>query len=199
MTALDLGTTGKAVARNVARRRQTMGYTYAGLETRLENAGHKIPVMGLRRIEASARNVTVDDLLALAIALETSPYALLSSADGPPYGTGVPSDANATEFSFWLKGELSSFELSDRLPFWHWRYETLKNDLIRHKKHVERVRETFEDDLDYVSIRQALVAAIEKVDYTERNLEEARRVCTQLLDAIPADGDPYLRKAFELE
>jgi transcriptional regulator with XRE-family HTH domain len=70
-----LGPTGHQVAENVKRLRGAM--TYRELSDRLDQLGRPIPVLGLSRIENAARRVDADDLVALAVALDVSPAALL--------------------------------------------------------------------------------------------------------------------------
>lgn len=55
---------------------------YKTLTELLEKAGHPIAPLGLRRIEAGERRVSVDDLVALAVVFDVSPLTLLLPADG---------------------------------------------------------------------------------------------------------------------
>ncbi|WP_176475337.1 helix-turn-helix domain-containing protein [Kocuria sp. WN036] len=92
MKELELGGTGQTVRENVKRLRG--GMQYKALSEKLAELGHAIPPLGLRRIETGARRVTVDDLVALAVALDVSPLTLLLPADGSRFAasplTGVP-------------------------------------------------------------------------------------------------------------
>ena len=66
------------VAENVARRRQTVGLTLAELSKRLDKEqGHPLGVTVLSKIEGGTRGIDVDDLMALAGALDTTVTALL--------------------------------------------------------------------------------------------------------------------------
>ena len=103
MKKLDLGPTGRTVAARVSQMRSSRGLTFAALSKRLGDAGHPIPALGLRRIEAGARNVSADDLMALAAALEISPVRMLVSDDWTdPLGTGLPPDLEREEFVEWV-------------------------------------------------------------------------------------------------
>lgn len=82
-----MGPTGDTVRQNVARYRKGLNLTYAQLARDLEERGHPIPPLGLRRIEAGERRVDVDDLTALALALDVNPNALLMP---PVDGSQVP-------------------------------------------------------------------------------------------------------------
>jgi transcriptional regulator with XRE-family HTH domain len=77
MKKIDPGPTALTTARNVRRFRRSRGLGYAELSRRLTDLGREIPPLGLRHLEAGARRVDVDDLVALAIALRVSPLALL--------------------------------------------------------------------------------------------------------------------------
>lgn len=75
--AIETGDTGKTVGKNLATLRKMRGYTTRQLSGVLEKAGRPIPASGITRMEAGERQVTADDLTALAIALNTSPITLL--------------------------------------------------------------------------------------------------------------------------
>jgi hypothetical protein len=74
---ISLGPIGEAVRANVEKRRGDKNLGYAKLARKLEEIGRPIPELGLRRIEEGNRRVDVDDLVALAMVLETSPITLL--------------------------------------------------------------------------------------------------------------------------
>lgn len=71
----EIGPTGQCVARNLRRLRGTT--SLRELQDKLREVGHEISASGLQKIEAGARRVDVDDLLALAVALDVNPTALL--------------------------------------------------------------------------------------------------------------------------
>lgn len=75
-----LGPTGETVRANVIALRERRNLSYAQLSRKLKTAGRAIPELGLRRIEDGDRRVDVDDLMALAEALEVWPIALLMPA-----------------------------------------------------------------------------------------------------------------------
>src|ERR1700682_3199392 len=72
-----LGPTGETVRANIQRLREARNLGYAKLYRKLEEIGRPIPELGLRRIESGTRRVDVDDLMALAAALDVSPATLL--------------------------------------------------------------------------------------------------------------------------
>lgn len=112
---LDLGPTGERVRDNIRRARG--GMQFKDLAQRLDDLGHYIPTLGLRRIESGERRVSVDDLMALAVALDMSPLALLLPRDGSRMAasglTGVPARqvAHNTQW-LWAMGE-QPLELSN--------------------------------------------------------------------------------------
>ncbi|WP_181811169.1 helix-turn-helix domain-containing protein [Streptomyces ipomoeae] len=79
--AIETGPTGKTVGKNLARLRQQRGITTRQLSAQLAHAGRLIPASGITRMEQGERQVTADDLVALAIVLNTSPISLLLPAE----------------------------------------------------------------------------------------------------------------------
>ncbi|WP_431881547.1 helix-turn-helix domain-containing protein [Micromonospora chalcea] len=65
------------VGQSVAELRRARGLTTRALSDRLDEIGRRIPQSSLSKIEAGKRAVDVDDLVALAIALRTTPNRLL--------------------------------------------------------------------------------------------------------------------------
>jgi hypothetical protein len=82
MRKIALGVFGLAVAANVRRFRGDT--SYAELSRRLAEIGRPIPPLGLRHLEAGSRRIDVDDLVALALALDVTPIALLAPEDASP-------------------------------------------------------------------------------------------------------------------
>lgn len=72
-----LGPTGRTVQTNLTHLREQRKLSYAELSRLVEANGRVIPPLGLRRIEAGARRVDADDLVALALALDVAPTTLL--------------------------------------------------------------------------------------------------------------------------
>ncbi len=103
-----LAATGDTVRANVRRLREARSFGYAELARRLKATGRGIPELGLRRIEEGERRVDVDDLMALAAALEVSPSALLmpSTADGDEAVATAVGEVAARRLWNWLTGEM---------------------------------------------------------------------------------------------
>ncbi|MFI7329379.1 helix-turn-helix domain-containing protein [Streptomyces rubiginosohelvolus] len=76
-----IGPAGSVAAKNVRRIRELRGLTKKALAERTGAAGCPIPPLGISRIEKGERRIDVDDLLALAQALQV-PYAQL--VEPPP-------------------------------------------------------------------------------------------------------------------
>nr|VDG61807.1 Uncharacterised protein [Streptococcus thermophilus] len=146
MKPLELGPTGFAVADAVRKYRQNNDYTYAQLEQRLTEIGHRIPVLGLRRIEAAARRVDMDDFIALAAALNASPMALLANvpaeAPTPEYqmATGLPDDVGPQEFQAWVRGE-TDMSLKGRTEYWKREIQRIERAMERDQQEIARLRE----------------------------------------------------------
>lgn len=88
---VELGSTGKVVARNLARYRKREGLTLRELSSRLAETDRPMAHNTISEIEREARRTDVDDLMALAWALNVSPTALLmpETTDGPDWETEV--------------------------------------------------------------------------------------------------------------
>jgi 8-oxo-dGTP pyrophosphatase MutT (NUDIX family)/transcriptional regulator with XRE-family HTH domain len=74
---VPLGPVGRYVLANLKELREVRGLNYKQLSERLTALGRPIPTLGLSRIERGDRRVDADDLVALALALEVNPSALL--------------------------------------------------------------------------------------------------------------------------
>ncbi len=74
-----IGPTGHTVRANVSKFRKLRGLTLRELAERLEQGGRKMAHNTISEIERGARRVDVDDLTALAAALDVAPVDLLSA------------------------------------------------------------------------------------------------------------------------
>lgn len=76
-TQIKPGTLSDQIASAVRRLREKQRLPYTELSERLAKIGRPIPVLGLRRIEKGERRVDVDELVALARALNVPPVWLM--------------------------------------------------------------------------------------------------------------------------
>lgn len=97
----DVGATGRTVAQNIQRARKSQQISLQELERRLADAGRKISFSGLSKIERADRRVDVDDLMAIAIALDLSPLGLLLPVDQEPDKTVDVTGASGSLAIFW--------------------------------------------------------------------------------------------------
>ncbi len=100
----DLGPTGEHVALKVRTFREARHLGYAALSRRLGELGRKIPPLALRRIEAGERRVDVDDLVALALAFDVAPVALLLPTDRDGFRCLVANGDHYAWQHIWLWG-----------------------------------------------------------------------------------------------
>ena len=116
-----LGPTGETLRVNITTLRERRNLTYAELSRRLKGAGRAIPELGLRRIEGGHRRVDVDDLVAIAAALEVSPITLLmpQAADANEAAATSVGTVTAGKLWRWLAAETPLFgdTPSDALGF----------------------------------------------------------------------------------
>ncbi|CAN5524383.1 hypothetical protein BH09ACT7_BH09ACT7_08530 [soil metagenome] len=109
--ARPLGPTGEAVRANLVQIREAKRIPVTRLSERLETLGRHIPPLGIRRIEAGERRVDVDDLMAIAVALDVSPITLLvpglNSEDEhlQVSVTGVAASVEALSLWNWVGGQ----------------------------------------------------------------------------------------------
>lgn len=95
--SIEIGDVGQQVATAVAELRRRRGWDQKRLAELVTEAGRPMSASIVGKIECGARRVDVDDLVALAFALEVSPARLLLSANRDP--EDVPATAASAEDS----------------------------------------------------------------------------------------------------
>lgn len=73
----DAGPTGRRVAKNIEMLREDRGLTQAQLAERVESLGRPMSRQAVSKVEQGFRRVDVDDLVAISIALDTTPSRVL--------------------------------------------------------------------------------------------------------------------------
>ncbi|MCD5419302.1 helix-turn-helix domain-containing protein [Rhodococcus pyridinivorans] len=120
---IELGPTGRTVATNIAAIRTHQNLTWTDVSRRLQERGREIPPVGIKRIEAMERRVDVDDLVAIAAALEVAPVALLMprtrERDERSMITGETETHTNEELWHWFTGQLPLHTESEPVDiFW---------------------------------------------------------------------------------
>jgi transcriptional regulator with XRE-family HTH domain len=107
--AVQYGPTAATVAANVARLRKARGWSIYALAGAMEKAGRPITPSAIAKLEKMQRQVSVDDLTALAAVLRVNPSALLLPLTDDPAEavevTGV-GEVNSERAWDWVDGEL---------------------------------------------------------------------------------------------
>jgi len=88
---IEIGAVGRRVAENLARMRGSEKATYTDLSQWLDRLGRPLSAETLGKVEKQERRIDVDDLVALAVALDTTPNRLLL--------TGTADDAEPVELT----------------------------------------------------------------------------------------------------
>lgn len=110
----EIGPTARTVASNVERLRTARGWSYTELSEKLQSiANWTINPVGIRRIESKERRVTVDDLMALSVALGVSPVTLLYPDTANVIEkldvTGLPTPENARVLWEWFSASMWAY------------------------------------------------------------------------------------------
>ncbi|TQS29191.1 helix-turn-helix transcriptional regulator [Microbispora sp. KK1-11] len=90
---VDIGKIGEHVAEAIARLRRGRGWDQGQLADRVTEAGRVMSASVLSKIESGARRVDVDDLVAIATALEVTPALLLLAAPDASQPATLPEEA----------------------------------------------------------------------------------------------------------
>ena len=111
-----LGQTGDMVRKNIRRIRDKRGISGPQLSGKLTELHRPIPPLGIHRIESGTRRVDVDDLVAIALALNVSPLALLLPTEGAAVLAGGE-NYSAERIWRWATGIQPLFATDDVLEF----------------------------------------------------------------------------------
>ncbi|MFJ1749703.1 helix-turn-helix domain-containing protein [Streptomyces sp. NPDC088116] len=80
-----IGPTTRHVAASIRQLRTELGMSTTTMAGRLEALGHPVSQSGVTRMETGQRQITVDDLTALAAVLGVTPSALLPRTTEPEF------------------------------------------------------------------------------------------------------------------
>lgn len=98
---IEIGPTGERLAANVKELRLARRMKLDDLSRRLGELGRLIPKSGLSKIESGERRVDVDDLTALAIALQVTPNRLLLTGGIEDEQVGLTENYSTTDRAAW--------------------------------------------------------------------------------------------------
>ena len=184
-TELEMGPTGRCVADGIREYRLKSKLSFADVEKRLTEAGHRIHALGLRRIEARTRRVDVDDLMAIAAALNVSPLRLLlhipDVGQGQPYevATGAPEDLPWNEAAAWVRDE-TGLSLEERIQFWRREVRVLERMINDRTRDVEELAEKVAANPDDLALLDRHHWAMGLESLSLRNHAEAVEMLAEL-------------------
>lgn len=98
---MDRSTLGLQVGERVRELRTRAGLTQEDLAVRLRMLGHDLHSTAITRIEKGKRGVLVDDLVALAVALDVSPNRLMLPAEADDEEVGLTPATVAAARTAW--------------------------------------------------------------------------------------------------
>lgn len=190
--------TSVAVAAAVAHHREAAGLTVDELSRALIELDHSLSGDDVQGIERRARAVTVDDLMALAVALGVTPTDLLAHvpADLPDpeeaqLATGVPDDVVAPQLRAWMEGRVG---LGRESRISYWRDESERLGVLRaHRQDQHEAAVAELDDLGELALREADALPVmrlrARIDEGERDrglMDRAEALVASRLDALRA-------------
>ena len=155
--SVRLGPVGEAARRNIMRLRTTAGLSLAELSARM-TGDRQISLSGLSKIENGGRKLDVDDLVAIAAALDVTPLAILfgTSPDPDEHVQAGGTAMEASSLWSWAVGDLPLLDNDRRgfqarsLPWWLNVRAVSQADVIDSDDHeaVQRVLREAHDRLE---------------------------------------------------
>lgn len=127
--------TSARVGASVAELRRLTGHTVRSLSARLEELGCRIPPSGIHKIENDKRSVDTNELVALAIALRTTPNRLLFGERAWVGGVGLTPTVVTTGHRAWAWAN-GDFPLVSTYPKSMSQAEVL-DEFARHSRPVD--------------------------------------------------------------
>jgi transcriptional regulator with XRE-family HTH domain len=191
--------TSQAVSDAITHYRQRREMNHDELADVLSTLGHPLSARALAEMENRNRPVTVDDLIALAYALGTTPAVLLAHIpiDMPepegPLATGLPSDVDHPELRAWIEGR-TALDHASRVGWWQNRVGRLRMLSLHHEEQLQGAYAELRD-LGELAIQeadappvQALHARIRDGQYALNQTDLALALAEQQLDRLREDA-----------
>lgn len=169
------GPTSAVVADRVRSIRQARRMDLAALSDSLDLVGWSIPVAALSRLENGKRRIDVDDLLALAVALDVSPLELIFPAHANELdviGTALPTELITEEVWAWGRESVKSLKRPKALrDYWAKMLEQGERELAE----IESMPEPTTDAVrDMIARNRRLTEGINEVARDRRSYWEQR-------------------------
>lgn len=124
------GETSAVVATQVRKYRNARHLDLAGLSKELGRRRWPVSVAALSRLENRDRRIDVDDLMALAAALNISPLSLLFSDEPGVTGTGIVEEVTREELEAWGQHQTNLLREA-RLGYWQGKVVEISHDIER--------------------------------------------------------------------
>lgn len=190
--------TSLAVSDAITHYRQLRELTVDELAYVLLMLDHPISADVLAEMERCVRPVTVDDLVAIAYVLETTPAVMLSHVpidmpepDGP-LATGLPNDVDQAELRAWLEGK-TTLDREARVNWWKERVARLRVRAAHHEEQLQGVHAELRE-LGDLTLQEADALPVQCLQYRIRDGEHALNqaevalaLTVQRLDNFPED------------
>ncbi|MGW2984157.1 DNA-binding protein [Streptomyces goshikiensis] len=138
---------------------------------------HPISADALAEMERCARPVSVDDLVAIAYVLDTTPAVMLShipidmpEPDGP-LATGLPNDVDQAELRAWLEGK-TTLDHETRVGWWKERVARLR---VRTAHHEEQLQGAYAElrGLGDLALQEVDALPVQRLQYRIQDGEHA--------------------------
>lgn len=192
--ANELGPIGERVAENVAQIRRHGRLTTQDVSDRLAELGRVVHPSAITRIEGRGRRVDVDDLVALALALDSTPNRLMLNERGPCALTPVIARASKDAWrwaadagapfgwvTWWpLHGGDESEPLEDRIEA-----QKKRGKAFQRRNRPDRQEVTFEQGAAHL---QRLLELSQEVSALARKMKVSRRQVLETLADISITG-----------
>lgn len=179
---------------------------YKELSEKLTAVGRPIHPLSLKRIEVGERRVDVDDLVALALALEVSPLALLLPHinSGEDYAVSPTQNLDFNLLWDWAAGDAPLVETREAIRMWAVRSMPVNFDLTADEERKRRLRlkelfDAADEGRETEEMRAEKDAALAEYEEVLRAKQKRNDAETAKLLRVTIDGEEVAdpRKYFE--